>query len=92
VFLTNSGEQSFSVDLLAEGVVDADSVTPSERGASTATEIVVGVELRLRDASDMVIAADSRTDTATIEVTKDDYDPDAHGTVSGEGSVTIEVA
>lgn len=91
VFLMNSGEQSFSVDLLSEGIVESDAITPSERGAETSTEIVVGAELRLRDESDMVIAADSQTDTATVTIEKDDYNPDAHGTVSGSGSVTVQV-
>lgn len=91
VFLQNSGEDSFTVDLLAEEIVEADAITPAERGVSTATEIVVGAELRLRDESDMVIAADSQTDTATVTIEKDDYNPDAHGTVGGSGSVTVQV-
>mgnify|MGYP006296269955 CR=1 FL=1 len=90
-FLMNSGEESFSVDLLGEGVVDADAITPAERGAETATEIVVGAKLRLLSESDMVIAADSQTDTATVTISKDDYNPDAHGGVSGSGSVTVQV-
>lgn len=90
-FLQNSGEESFSVDLLGEGVVEQSQITPAERGAETATEIVVGAELRLLSESDMVIAADSQTDTATVTIAKDDYNLDAHGGVSGTGSVTVQV-
>ena len=91
VFLSNSGEESFEVDLLGEGIVAADAMVPSEGGATTATDVVVGVELTLTDPSGLVIAADSATTTATLEVTKDDYDPENHGNVTGSGSVTIEL-
>ena len=93
LFLSNSGEESFEVDLLGEGVVEAETMLPAERGATTATDVVVGVELRLTDPSGLVIAADSETTTTTtLEVTKDPYDPTDHGNVTGAGSVTIELA
>jgi len=53
--------------------------------------VVVGVELQLIDDSDFVIAADAVTDTATVTIAKDDYDPSAHGDVSGSGSITVHV-
>jgi hypothetical protein len=90
-FLEASGSEAFEVDLLAEDVLAADALVPSEPGASVATEVVVGAELRLIDESEMVIAADSRTDTATIAIEKSDYDPDDYGTVGGHGNVTVTV-
>ncbi|MFP4117227.1 MAG: hypothetical protein ACLFSD_00040 [Salinivenus sp.] len=91
VFLESDGEETFSVDLLGEEIVEADTLVPEEGGEETATEIVVGVEFRQRDENDMVIAADSETTTATVTIEKSEYDPDEHGDVAGSGSVTVEV-
>lgn len=91
LFLQNSGDETFEVGLLAEDVLAESAIVPAERGAETATEVIVGVELQLIDDSDFVIAADSVTDTATVTIAKDDYDPSQHGTVSGSGSITVTV-
>ena len=91
LFLQNNGEERFEVGLLAEDVLAESAIVPDERGAETTTEVVVGVELQLIDDSEFVIAADSVTDTATVGIEKDDYDPSEHGDVSGSGSITISV-
>lgn len=91
LFLQNSGDETFEVGLLAEDVLTESAIVPGERGAETTTEVIVGVELQLIDDSGFVIAADSATDTAAVTIAKDDYDPSAHGDVSGSGSITISV-
>jgi hypothetical protein len=91
VFLESSGEDSVRVDLLDAGVVSADGVVPTEGGETAETTIHVGVEQRVIDESGLVIAADSQTDTATLAIEKSDYDPDEYGTVSGSGSLTVEL-
>ena len=51
----------------------------------------MAVELRVYDDSDLVIAADSQSDSATIAIEKSAYDPDEYGSVVGEGELVIEV-
>lgn len=90
-FLESSGEESFSVDLLEQGVVTGDALVPAEGGATNETTVHLGVEMRLFDEDDVVIAAASARDTATLAVTKSSYDPNEHGDVSGDGQLTIEL-
>jgi len=91
VFLEASGEETFSVDLLAADVLSADALVPDSDGETLATDVVVGAEMRLRDESDMVIAADSQTDTATVTIETSSFDPDEFGAVAGTGNITVEV-
>jgi len=91
-FLENSGETSFEVDLLGEGVVTTDTLVPESGGTTAETEIVVGVELRLTNPDGLVIAADGHTTKTMLAVEKSAYDPSEHGDVAGAGAVTIELA
>lgn len=91
VFLESSGTETFQVDLLDAGVVEADDLVPDEGGEVAETTIHVGTEMRLSDESDLVIAADSQTDTATLTIEKSAYDPDEYGAVSGAGELTLDV-
>jgi len=92
VFLEASGTETFDVDLVEAGVLAPDAIVPASDGETLTTEVVVGAEMRLRDESDLVIAADGQTDTATITIETSSYDPDEHGTVGGTGNVTVEIA
>lgn len=91
VFLEASGEETFRVDLLDAGVLAADALVPDADGETVATEVHVGAAMRLRDERDLVIAADSQTDTATITIETSAYDPDEYGAVAGAGNVTVDV-
>jgi len=90
-FLSSDGSESFEVDLVGADVVDADDLTPTDGGETVETTVYVGVEMRLYDDSELVIAADSATDSATITVEKDDYDPNEHGSVGGAGELLVEL-
>lgn len=90
-FLEMSDSESFEVDLLEADVLESDDLVPGEGGEITDTEVHLGVEMRLYDKNDLVIAADSQTDTATIAVTKSAYNPDEYGSVSGSGELTVEL-
>lgn len=90
-FLESSGEESFEVDLVAEDIVTADALVPGEGGTTAETTVHVGAEMRLTDENDMVIAAASQTDTATVAIEKSAYDPSEHGSLTGTGSVTVEL-
>jgi len=41
--------------------------------------------------SDPVLAADSQATTATLAITKSDYNPQEYGSVSGSGELTVEL-
>lgn len=92
MFLESSGDETFSVDLLAEDVLEADGLVPDEGGEVDETTVHVGVEMQLLDESGLAIAADAQTDTATLTIEKSDYDPDEYGSIAGEGELTIELA
>lgn len=91
LFLDASGDESFQVDLLDAGVLESDDLVPATEGASDSTTVHVGVELRLLDANELVIAADAATDTATLTIERSDYDPSEYGAVSGSGELTVEL-
>jgi len=89
-FLEESGSETFEVDLLEAGALDAAALVPDAAGDSVTTEVVVGAELRVVDTAEMVIAAASKTDTATVTVGKSDYNPDEYGDLAGVGNVTVQ--
>lgn len=91
VFLSAGESESLKADLLEADTLAADDLVPSEGGATTETTVHVGVDMRLLDDSGLTIAADSKTDTASVSVTKSDYDPTQYGSVSGSGELTIEL-
>jgi len=90
-FLEASGTETFEVDLLAADVLDAATLVPDSAGAVAETQVYVGAEMRLVDETDMVIAADAETATATVSVEHSDYDPDEYGELAGVGNVTVAV-
>lgn len=90
-FLEESGERTFSVDLLDAGVLDADELVPAEGGETAETTVHLGVEFRVIDENGLVVAADSQTDTAVLAIEKSDYDPDEYGAVGGSGALTVEL-
>jgi len=89
-FLEESGSETFEADLLKAGALDAADLVPDAAGDSVSTEVVVGAELRVVDTAEMVIAAASKTDTATVTVGKSDYNPDEYGDLAGVGNVTVQ--
>lgn len=90
LFLSGDGTESFNVDLLANGALDADALVPADGGETLETTVEIGAEMRLLDDSELVIAADSQTDTATLTIERAAYDPAEHGTLTGSGSLTVE--
>jgi len=91
LFLEASEDESFSVDLLDEGVLSGDAIVPGEGGATAETTVHLAVEMRLYDDADLVLAADSQATTATLSLTKSDYNPQEYGSVSGSGELTVEL-
>ena len=88
LFTDAEGSESFDVDLLAEGAVDAAALAPE----SGERETTVTVEARLRvEASDgSVLARETASDTAPVTVESDGLDASAYGSVGGSGELTIE--
>ena len=91
MFLESNGEESVEVDLLDASVLDSDALVPDTEGDTQTTDVHVGVEFRVTDSDDLVIAADSDTATATLEVELSDYDPTEHGSVGGSGELTVDI-
>jgi hypothetical protein len=89
LFVEASGSESFDVDLLAEGALDADSLTPDS--GSRATDVTVEATFTVENGSGTVLARDSATDTATVEVEKAAIEPSEYGDVSGSGGLSIEL-
>lgn len=90
-FLESSGTEEFSVDLLSAASLSAEQFVPDSGGATVETIVQVGVEMRLYDSDELVIAADSQTDSATVSVEQSAYDPTEHGSVTGAGEITVEL-
>ena len=91
-FLEGEGEQTFEVDLLDTAVFDVDDLVPDEAGETVSTTIDIGAELRLYDTDGFVVAADGRTDEATIVIERDEFDPNEHGAIAGAGAITVELS
>jgi len=91
LFLEASEDESFAVDLLDEGVLGEDAIVPAEGGATAETTVHLAVEMRLYDDADLVLAADSQATTATLAITKSDYNPQEYGSISGSGELTVEL-
>jgi hypothetical protein len=89
LFVEASGSESFDVDLLSEGALAADSLTPDS--GSRATDVTVEATFSVENGSETVLARDSATDSATLSVEKDAIDPSEYGSVSGSGGLAIEL-
>ena len=91
MFLQADGEENFSVDLLAAGVLDADAITPD--AGERSTDVEVESRLFVENADGGVLAQASATDTATLSIERAiELDPSEYGSVGGSGGLTIETA
>jgi len=89
LFVEASGSESFDVDLLSEGALDAATLTPDS--GSRATDVTVEATFTVENGSGTVLARDSATDTASLSVEKDAIDAAEFGTVEGSGGLAIEL-
>jgi hypothetical protein len=89
LFLESSGETTFDVDLLAEGVLSADSL--AFEAGEQATDVLVEERFEVLNASGEPLATDSAEATATLAVERDGYTASEYGSVGGSGSLTIQV-
>ena len=88
LFTSAEGSESFDVDLLSEGVVDAAALTPES--GSRETSVTVEARLRVEDADGEALARETASDTAPVTVERDGLDASAYGSVGGSGELTIE--
>jgi len=85
LFTSAEGEESFDVDLLGtDALVSDDVATDGE------TAVVVEARLRVEDGDAEVLARETASDTATLDVSREGVDPSEYGRVGGSGSLTIE--
>ena len=89
-FLEESGSHTFETDVLEAGGLTADGLRPPE-GDTAESTIAVGSEIQVFSESDLLLAAASRVDTATVSVTVPEYDASQYGTLAGAGSVSVQV-
>lgn len=92
VFLENSGEESFDIDLLAEDVLSAGEIRPSDGGETVETVVDLGVAFRVESEDGTVLAVDKVTTTAPLSITKSDYNASKYGDVAGSGELTVELS
>jgi hypothetical protein len=78
------------VDLLAAGVLSADTLTPDTDGEQ-ATDVTVEARLVVENSDGDVLARDAAADTATVTVERDDYTASEYGDVGGSGGLTLVV-
>jgi len=86
LFTDAEGSESFDVGLLGD-VLTAAELAPDS--GTRDTSVTVEARFRVESSSGEVLARDSASDTATLEVTREES-PDAE--VGGDGSLTIETA
>jgi len=79
----NSSDESFSVDLVASGVLE--DVAPDDGTHDTA--VTIEARLRVEDAAGDELASATASDVATVVI---DAAGDASASVDGEGVITIE--
>jgi hypothetical protein len=89
LFVEASGSESFDVDLLAEGALAAESLTPDS--GSRATDVTVEATFEVQNGSETVLAEDTASDTASLSVEKDAIDASEYGSVGGSGGLSIEL-
>jgi len=85
LFTDAEGSESFDLDLLATDALAASAIAPDSGTRETA--VTVEARFRVESASGAVLAQETASDTATLEVTREE-DPSA--AVGGDGSLTIE--
>jgi len=84
LFTDAEGSESFDVGLLGD-VLAASEVAPDS--GTRETDVTVEARFRVESSSGAVLAQETASDTATLEVTREE-DPSA--AVGGDGSLTIE--
>jgi len=89
VFLENSGEENFEVDLLAEDVLSADAIRPNDSGETVETAVDLGVAFRVESEDGTVLAVDEVSTTAPLSITESDYNASQYGDVAGSGELTV---
>lgn len=88
LFLDADGSEDFEVDLLAEGVLAADALTPD--AGERSTEVALSTTLRVENSDGELLADASASDTATVTIERDDYQASEYGSVGGTGELRIE--
>ena len=90
LFAESSGSESFDVDLLDAGVLDADALAPDD--GERATEVTIEARMRVENGGGDVLAESSTTDVATVTLERETVDVAEYGEVAGSGSLVIETA
>jgi len=85
LFSDAEGSESFSVDLIASGVLE----DPTPDDGTRDTDVTIEARLRVLGGED-VLARDSVSDTATVSVERDAANASEYGDVGGSGTLTIE--
>jgi Ethanolamine utilization protein EutJ (predicted chaperonin) len=88
LFTEADGTESFDVDLLDAGALEASALAPES--GERETEVTVEARLRVESSDGSVLARETATDTAPVTVERDGLDASAYGSVGGEGELTIE--
>ena len=88
LFLEASGEESVGVDLVGEGVLDADGLTPE--AGERETPVDVESRLRVENASGEVLASATAADTAPITIEREALNAGEYGSIGGSGTPTVE--
>ncbi len=83
-----SGSATFEVDLVAEGILDASALAPV--AGELQTDVTVEVRFEVLNSNGDVLASDTASDTPTLTVERDGYEPGQYGDVGGSGTLTIE--
>ena len=88
LFTSAEGSESFDVDLLDAGALEASALAPE--ADTRETEVTVEARLRVEASDGSVLAKETASDTATVAVERDGLTASAYGRVGGDGGLTIE--
>ena len=81
---------SFDLDLIGEGVLDADALAPDD--GELATDVTVEARMRVENGGGDVLAESSTSNVATVTLERETVDVTEYGEVGGSGSLIIETA
>jgi len=84
LFTASDGSESFDVELIDAGALEADALAPAE--GERETTVTVEARLRVEESSGEVLARETTTDTAPVTVTRGVA---ASAGVGGSGSLSI---
>ena len=82
--------ETFDVDLVAAGVLDADALAPDD--GERATDVTIEARMRVENGGGDVLAESSASDVATVTLERETVDVAEYGEVGGSGSLLIETA